>query len=172
MRHLLASTPLPVLHIPTDAERVGRLVVAARQEVGILQRQLAARLGISERSIQRMEAGQSPPGGAKCIQLAETLSDASDETWNALVEALELPLQAPPDTPAPHEPAPETDPAPGLDDLLRALADDLDVTAGRLRAAFDALLGEIDRRGLDVAKARAWLAARRGGKTGRSRSPK
>jgi transcriptional regulator with XRE-family HTH domain len=153
MRHRLASTPLPDPHFPSDPQRVGRVVAAARKEIGMLQRTLASRLGVSERSMQRLERGESPPGKSACLVLAEILSGASDETWNALVEALELPIEPPPvAAPVAVLPAP---PHPPINDVVRALADDLDVPASALRAAFDALLGEIEGRELSVSEARA-----------------
>jgi DNA-binding XRE family transcriptional regulator len=158
MRHRLASTPLPPTHLPSDPVRVGRLLAVARVEVSLHQVALAKRLGVSERTMQRFERGESPPGGPHCARLAELLSAASDDTWNELVEALELPIEPAAEPATPPGPPPV---GPGaLDDLVRALADDLDVPARALRGAFDALLAELDWRGLSPAQARPLMAPR------------
>jgi transcriptional regulator with XRE-family HTH domain len=146
---------------------VGLLIAVARNEIGVLQRSLASKLRVSERTMQRFESGESPPGGQQSVRLAELLSDASDETWNALVEALELPVEPSPTPEAPPTKASDASasgPSRPLDDIVRELADDLDVPAGRLRAAFDTLLVEVDARGLSPSQARPLVAARSGGK--------
>jgi transcriptional regulator with XRE-family HTH domain len=167
MRHRLASTPPRPDHIPRDPRRVGLLVAVARNEIGMLQRSLASKLRVSERTMQRLESGESPPGGHQRVQLAELLSDASDETWNALIEALELPVEPSPTPEPPPTKAAEASasgPSRPFDDLVHELADDLDVPAGRLRVAFDTLLAEIDARGLSASQARPLVATRSGAK--------
>ena len=158
MRHRIDFSNVPDHHLPRDARRVGRLVASARGEIGLLQRALAEKIDLSLRSVQRLERGESPPGASQCLGLLDALSEVSDETWNGLVEALELPIEPE----LPETPPPATGvAAPGaLDHVVRGLADDLDVPANRLRAAFEALLAELERQGISVAEARPLVAPR------------
>jgi hypothetical protein len=109
-------------------------------------------------------------------ELAFALEEADGKTWRALVGALDLDLdallqhspeqraklaaaQAAPPAPAPH-PAPPPPPvaaSPALDAALYAQAEALDVSPKKLRAAFAALLSEVERQALTPAAARALL---------------
>lgn len=55
-----------------DCAKVGRLIFRLRKEKGLTQRQLAERLGISNKTISKWECG----GGAPDVSLWDALSDA------------------------------------------------------------------------------------------------
>ena len=58
--------------MPT-AEEVGRRIYHARREMDMTQRQLALRVGVSERTINRWERGWNGPRGVYLTRLAHAL---------------------------------------------------------------------------------------------------
>jgi len=54
-------------------KEVGHRIYAARKDTGLTQRQLAAQVGVSERTIVRWEKGWNHPRGAYLTRLANAL---------------------------------------------------------------------------------------------------
>src|SRR5258708_35796697 len=75
-----------------DMKRLPALIARARREVGADQASVARSVGISLRSMSRWENGKPYPEHEQARDLAFALSNASGETWRALVDALRLPL--------------------------------------------------------------------------------
>lgn len=190
-----------------DMKRLPALLGRARREVRVDQRGLASAIGTSIRTISRWETGKHYPSDTEARDLAHALSNASGETWRALVDALHVPLDEmldrcpkqrealeasagrakparepekpskEPDGPVtePHRPAKATaivaierdapiDAVPmasavdlqgTIDDLIRAYAEEADVSPRRLRLVLGLLLGELEMMGVGVAEGRA-----------------
>lgn len=176
-----------------DMKRLPALLARARREIGCDQPGLARAVGSSARSISRWETGKHYPGPEQARDLAFALSNASSETWRALVDALKLPLDemlalcpkqktAEEASPArkknghdvdgasttaaivPIEPAapvhgvpvaPVIDLQGVIDDLIRAYAEEADVSPRRLRLALGLMLGELQLLGVGLEEARA-----------------
>jgi len=181
-----------------DLKRLPAIIARARREVGADQAALARAVGISVRGMSRWETGKAYPLDHQCSDLAVALSNASGETWRALVDALRLPLdemlaecpgqraaaeasRAVAPAPADADATPDAAPAPRatalarvehappaaapfsatvdaqgiVDDLIRAYAEEVDVSPRRLRIVLGLLLGELQMLGLGVEEARA-----------------
>ncbi|HEX8793419.1 MAG TPA: helix-turn-helix transcriptional regulator [Polyangiaceae bacterium] len=176
-----------------DMKRLPALLARARREIGCDQPGLARAVGTSVRSISRWETGKHYPSPEQASDLAFALSNASSETWRALVDALKLSLDEMlalcPNQKAADEAAPgrkkhahDVDGAstttaivplaPALpakdvpvtavidlqsvtDDLIRAYAEEADVSPRRLRLALGLLLGEMQLMGVGLEEARA-----------------
>ena len=176
-----------------DMKRLPALLARARREIGSDQAALARAVGTSVRSISRWETGKHYPGPEQASDLAFALSNASPETWRALVDALKLPLDemlalcpgqkaAGEASPARGKKAHDVDGAsataaivplePSLpvqsvpvtpvidlqgvtDDLIRAYAEEADVSPRRLRLVLGLLLGEMQMMGVGLEEARA-----------------
>lgn len=174
-------------------KRLPALLARARREIGCDQPALARAVETSVRSISRWETGKHYPGPDQARDLAFALSNASSETWRALVDALKVPLDemlalcpnqktadeaAPPRKKSAHEPnGPSTttaivplEPAVPVqsvpvtpvidlqgvtDDLIRAYAEEADVSPRRLRLVLGLLLGEMQMMGVGIEEARA-----------------
>jgi transcriptional regulator with XRE-family HTH domain len=162
----------------TNAPPLALLLRRARTQLGLEQRALAKHFQITPRTLSRWEAGGARPV-RDCRELvAKVLENIDGETWRAIVTELGLPLdqmlaknaiqraKLPPPPPPPEPPPPEPEPPPAppaptsaqiraaLDDLVRATAEDLDVTARRLRAALGNVLADLAALGLSPAEAR------------------
>lgn len=176
-----------------DMKRMPALIARARREVGCDQPSLARAIEVGLRTLSRWENGKHYPGPDQARDLAYALCRASSETWRALVDALELPLdemlemcpeqktaedaspsrkKAAHDVDAPStsaaivpiEPAtavhrvsatPVIDLQSVTDDLIRAYAEEADVSPRRLRLALGLLLGEMQLMGVGLEEARA-----------------
>jgi transcriptional regulator with XRE-family HTH domain len=159
-----------------DPKRFAPLLRRAREEAALTFEQLAQKAGTTARSVQRWEAAVVPPTRSLREPLARALGGASFEAWRALVEVLGLPVDAmlarvplqaakaapplPPPAPPPAPAPPPVDPRAVLDDAVRATAEELDVTARKVRAAFAQLLVDLERLGLSYAAARELLLGR------------
>jgi transcriptional regulator with XRE-family HTH domain len=171
-----------------NAPPLALLFRRARQQLGLEQRALAKYLDVTPRTLSRWEAGAARPVRDLREHVATVLENVEGETWRAIVEAMGLPLDAmlaknaiqraklPPPPPPPEEPPTiETAPPPiantppppsaaslraALDDLVRATAEDLDITARRLRAALGNVLADITALGLSPAEAREHILHR------------
>ncbi len=134
-----------------DFAALGALLAKARREVGMRQTVAAERMRLSERSMSRTETGERPPVRREVLDMLEMYADAEPETLLAIRRLARLD----------PEPAPVAKPADAraeLDAALRAYAEDLDVTARRLRAVFALLLADVERLGIPLADARAIIA--------------
>src|SRR5579883_3492553 len=77
-----------------DVGSLAPLLARARAECRLTTEELAARVNVSPRSVDRWETGEVAPSRMWLEPLALALSKASSETWQALVGALHLPLEA------------------------------------------------------------------------------
>lgn len=159
-------TDSPLLDGDIDLVLLGSLLKRARREAGLKQKALAARTDFSERTLSRWESGALAPSRDQLLAMLDHFGIASDETLDELRRVARLVPEAgalaadgaragrPPTVPAP----PPADLKAALDDAVRAYAEDLDVSARRLRAVAAALLGDIERLGLSLATARDMIA--------------
>jgi hypothetical protein len=176
-----------------DMKRLPALIARARREVGADQPSVAHAVRVSLRTFSRWETGKHYPGEEQSRDLAVALSNASGETWRALVDALRLPLdelldECPEQRTAADGPhvraqssneaaktaktaaivAVERDEPPHVvpltatvdlqstvDDLIRAYAEEADMSPRRLRLVLGLLLGELHMMGVDVEDGRA-----------------
>ena len=171
-----------------NAPPLAMLLRRARLQVGLNQRSLLKHLEVSERTLTRWEAGETRPTKEWRERVAFVYGNVDGETWRGIVAELKLPLEemltkvpqqraklAPPPEPeltpttpkTEPEPPPPAPPAPTpkeirarVDDLVRAAAEDLDVTARRLRAALGNVLADLDAMGLSPKEARAHILQR------------
>jgi transcriptional regulator with XRE-family HTH domain len=157
------------------------LLRSARAKLGLSQKDLAKRFQVVPRTLSRWEAGLARPTLEWRDLVAEQLSGIDGETWRAIVKELVLPLDemlekcprhkallpaaaAPlPFTTTTHAPMPDARAA--LDAIVRAAAEELDVTAKRLRSALGNVLADIARLQLAPLDARE-LVLNRGEKPG------
>jgi len=171
-----------------DPKRIAPLVQRARLEAGLSEEELASHAGTTARTVQRWETAFVPPTRSLREPLVLALANASGESWRALVEQLGLsrgemlakvPIQAakaaPPPAPPPlalapppppPAPPPPPDPRAVLDDVIRATAEDLDVSPRKVRAAFAQLTVDLERLGLPYGTARDVILGR--GKSART----
>ncbi|HEX8796779.1 MAG TPA: helix-turn-helix transcriptional regulator [Polyangiaceae bacterium] len=134
-----------------DFAALGALLAKARREAGLRQTVAAERVRISERSMSRTETGERPPSTRELLAMLETYGGAAPETLLAIRRLARLDPEPPPA-------APPVDARAELDAAVRAYAEDLDVTARRLRGVVALLLADIERLGTSLADARAMIA--------------
>jgi DNA-binding XRE family transcriptional regulator len=168
-----------------DPNLIAPLIRRARLEAGLSEEELASHAGTTARTVQRWETAFVPPTRSLREPLVRALANASGESWRALVERLGLsraemlakvPTQAakaapppappPPALAPPAPPPPPPDPRAVLDDVVRATAEDLDVSPRKVRAAFAQLTVDLARLGLSYDAARDALLGR--GKSART----
>lgn len=177
----MAKTLGHMRRLRADAPPLALLLRRAREQLGLEQRALAKHLRIAPRTLSRWEAGTAKPVRDSRELVATVCENIDGETWRALVAELglsvdamlgknavqraKLPPPPPPPEPSALEPVPPELPPPpppptaaqvraALDDLVRATAEDLDVTARRLRAALGNVLADLAVLGLSPAEAR------------------
>jgi transcriptional regulator with XRE-family HTH domain len=149
------STRDGLLDADVDLVRVGALIAQARREARMTQAFLANKVGASERTLSRWETGSIPPAVGQLKSLITLLGKADAATLEELRRAAHLqPKLMPVPTVATIAAPPPADPQNALDEAVRAYAEDLDVSARRLRAVLGLLLAEIERAGLPLASAR------------------
>jgi DNA-binding XRE family transcriptional regulator len=147
-----------LLDSDVDLERVGALLGQARREARMTQAFLGNKVGVSERTLSRWETGAIGPSLSQLRELIAMLSKANAETLDALKKAAHLVPKLAPVPSIPPGPSLLPSAAPGsLDDSIRAFAEDLDVSARRLRMAMALLLGDIEKAGLSVNAAKELL---------------
>jgi transcriptional regulator with XRE-family HTH domain len=171
-----------------NATPLAMLLRRARLSLGLNQRTILKHLKVSDRTLTRWEAGEMRPTKELRERVSIIYGNVDGETWRAIVAELKLPLDAMlekvpqqraklPQPPAP-EPPPivESPPAPPaettpptpttkeirarMDDIVRAAAEELDVTARRLRAALGNVLADIDAMSISPSEARAHVLQR------------
>jgi DNA-binding XRE family transcriptional regulator len=153
---------------PSESLSLPNLLQRARSQLGVDRNELARRIGVARKTITRWEHAQGAPHAQLREDVALALTEIDGATWRAIVRAMRLPLDAmlaksasqsakaaPPPPPLPSPKAPAIDARAVLDDAIRATAEDLDVTAKRLRSAFALLLSDVERLDLGPAEARA-----------------
>jgi transcriptional regulator with XRE-family HTH domain len=144
-----------LLDSDVDLLRLGALIAQARREARMTQAFLANKVGASERALSRWEAGNIAPALGQLKALISVLGKAEPATLDELRHAAHLQPKLVPVPPVATIPAPPpADPQSAFDDAVRAYAEDLDVSARRLRAVLGLLLAEIERSGLPLASAR------------------
>jgi transcriptional regulator with XRE-family HTH domain len=149
------STRDGLLDTDVDLVRVGALIAQARREARMTQAFLANKVGASERTLSRWETGSIPPSLSQLKGLVALLGKAEPATLDELRHAAHLQPKLVPLPPVATIPAPPpADPQNAFDEAVRAYAEDLDVSARRLRAVLGLLLAEIERSGLPLASAR------------------
>jgi transcriptional regulator with XRE-family HTH domain len=157
--------------------RLGDAIGRIRRELGVDQEVFGRRMGVSGRTLSRWETGRVVPTRAQCEAMLPFLAGASPESVRAFEEAAGLRDPAPPHAapePSPDSPdsshASRPSPAPAaalpdlhaaVDDAVRAYAEDLDVSARRLRLVLAMFLGDLERLALPVPRARELVARRR-----------
>lgn len=62
-----------------DKGKFGRFVAGRRHELGLTQRELSSRLGVSDKAVSKWETGQSLPDVALVVPLAEALGVSASE---------------------------------------------------------------------------------------------
>jgi DNA-binding XRE family transcriptional regulator len=149
------STRDGLLDTDVDLVRLGALLAQARREARMTQAFLANKVGASDRTLSRWETGSIPPSVSQVKELIALLGKADPATIEELRRVGHLqpkltPVPAIATIPAP----PPADMHSALDDAVRAYAEDLDVSARRLRTALALLLGEVERLGVPLATAR------------------
>lgn len=157
-----------------DAPPLAMLLRKARQQLGLNQMDLAKHLQVDPRTLSRWEAGDARPSAVWREHVAKTFERIDRETWRALVKELALPLDTMLDKcPSQRQPtahvappvAPTTtvtkaDARAQLDAIVRATAEELDVTAKRFRSALGNVLADIARLELSPLDARALVLHR------------
>jgi transcriptional regulator with XRE-family HTH domain len=163
-----------------NAPPLAMLLRRARLALGLNQRRLLKHLQVSDRTLTRWEAGEARPTKEWRERVAFVYGNVDGETWRAIVAELELPLEEmlvkvpqqraklpPPPEPKPPATAEREAPAPTpkevrarMDDVVRAAAEELDVTARRLRAMLGNVLADLDAMGLTMREARAHVLQR------------
>jgi transcriptional regulator with XRE-family HTH domain len=154
----MSSDP-PLLDRDIDLALLGSLLKRARREAGLKQKALGDAVGASERTLSRWETGALPPSRDQLEGLLELLGGASEDTLLEVRRVAGLqnaPAEAarPGTIPAP----PPADPKAALDVALREHAEELDVSAGRLRAVIASMLAHVERLGLPLSTARGMIA--------------
>ncbi len=149
------STRDGLLDSDVDLARLGALIAQARREARMTQPFLANKVGTSDRTLSRWESGAQPPSREQLSRLIAVLVKANASTLDELRQAGRL---QPKLTPVPRMaslPPPSTqDPQAALDDLVRAYAEDLDISARRLRSVLALVLTDLERLGVPLATAR------------------
>lgn len=148
---------------------LGPLLQLAREQLGLKQLEMAKILRTDARTLRRWEAGEAFPTPSWREIVAIGFGHAEGETWRAIVRELGLSLdvmlaRVPPQRaklPAPAQAVePRVDPRAVLDDAVRTVAEDLDVSARRLRAGVAAILGDLERLGLSAKAGREMILER------------
>ena len=62
-----------------DSVRVGAFIAALRREQGFTQKQLAEKIGVTDKAISRWETGKGYPDVTLLLQLGETLGVTLNE---------------------------------------------------------------------------------------------
>ncbi len=155
--------------------RLGTLLRRARKELGLRQELMAKAYKTDARTLRRWESGETRPARAWRELIAITLGNVDGETWRAIVGELGLSLDAalarvpsqgaklvpPPPPSPPASPKITPDAARALfDDAVRATAEELDVSARRLRAALASILADVERLELSPREAREIIQGR------------
>ena len=149
------STRDGLLDSDVDLVRLGALIAQARREARMTQAFLANKVGASDRTLSRWETGTIPPSVSQLKGLIALLGKAEPATLEELRRAGHLqPKLTPVPTMATIPAPPPTDAHSALDDLVRLYAEDLDISARRLRAALALLLGDLERLGVPLSTAR------------------
>jgi transcriptional regulator with XRE-family HTH domain len=119
-------------------------IAKARRLVGLAQRELGARVGVSGRSVSRWETGHWEPHRAQRLSLLKVFAELPPPMVRELTVLLS---GVDPGPPAPAAaPAPEpVDVRALVDRLVLSAADQLDVGPRSLRAALATMLGSLDR---------------------------
>lgn len=142
-----AKTPAKTLHMSLRQ---------ARTSVGMAVNDLAKLLGVAPRTVSRWELGQALPRARPRAEIVARLGPMLDEKNRGdLMMALGLQPPAPAVVPLPVEQQ-----RAALTAVIREAAEALDVPAGRLRIALDAVLAEVARLGLDAAASRDLVRAK------------
>jgi DNA-binding XRE family transcriptional regulator len=133
-----------------------------RKELGLDQATFAEKLEVSDRTVSRWENGEGAPSRAQCQQVIALFDDeVTPETRRAFEEAAGLRAPAA----APEPPAPAAAPAHDLHDevdaSVRAYAEELDVSARRLRLVLGLFLGDLERMAIDLPRARELVVRRK-----------
>jgi transcriptional regulator with XRE-family HTH domain len=148
-----------LLDADVDLVRLGTLIAQARREARMTQPFLANKVGTSDRTLSRWESGAQPPSREQLKRLIAVLVKANSSTLDELRHAGHLqpkltPVPTPTPTMASVPPALLSDPQSALDEVVRAYAEDLDISARRLRSVLGLVLGEIERLGVPLSTAR------------------
>lgn len=144
-----------LLDADVDLALLGALIAQARREARMTQPFLANKVGTSDRTLSRWESGAQAPAREQLKRLIAALVKANSSTLDDLRHAGHLapkltPVPSMASIPGPAAPDAQT----ALDDLVRAYAEDLDLSARRLRGVLALVLGEIDRLGVPLSTAR------------------
>jgi hypothetical protein len=168
--HVMSGAQDEVMPMPEGFENpgdLGALLRAARIAAGLEVGQLAKKLKQSARTVSRWELGYTRPHPSKHAPLFAALGAAPFAQRAAIARRLGLvvPSKDPAGTSteaiAPSPPKPDMQAIRAwLDAVLFAQAEDLDVSPGGLRVAFDALLAELERLDATPRDARAALSSK------------
>ena len=145
---------------------LARAIRTARLASGLTQNQLGTRLGLKGRAVSRWELDASAPRRRHRRELVAVIS-AANQAAAATLAAVIASETKPARGAATAAPAPVPEPAPpAIDPQLRlelavfAMADELDVPAGRLRAALIKLLKRMRETNLTLDAAQLQLEQR------------
>jgi transcriptional regulator with XRE-family HTH domain len=142
---------------------LGQLLRDARAKLGLEQRELAERMGVSGRTLGRWEQDEGTPSRRQLDTVVRTFAVLDGDTWRTIVAGLGMSIEAALDACPAQRPLPRATDAQAraaLDAAVRRCAEDADVSPRRLRAALATLLAEVDRLGLDAAHARELVGKR------------
>ena len=152
--------------IKTMHSPLAQAIRTARLASGLTQDQLGTRLGLKGRAVSRWELDTSAPRRRHRRELVAVIS-ASNQAAAATLAAViasetKRGRRAPtaPPTPTPEPPPPAINPQVQLDLAVFAMADELDVPAGRLRAALIKLLKRMRETNLTLDAAQLQLEQR------------
>jgi transcriptional regulator with XRE-family HTH domain len=152
------STRDGLLDSDVDLVRLGALIAQARREARMTQAFLANKVGASDRTLSRWETGTIPPSVSQLKGLIALLGKADPGTLEELRRAGRLqPKLTPVPTVSTLPAPPPVDTHAALDDLVRLYAEDLDVSARRLRAALALMLADLERLGVPLSTAREMI---------------
>ncbi len=147
-----------LLDSDVDLVRLGALIAQARREARMTQAFLANKVGASDRTLSRWETGTIPPSVSQLKGLIALLGKADPGTLEELRRAGHLqPKLTPVPTVTTLPTTPQVDAHAALDELVRLYAEDLDISARRLRAALALLLADLERLGVPLSTAREMI---------------
>ena len=62
-----------------DLVKIGKYIAGKRKDLGMTQKQLAEKLGVSDKSVSKWESGASDPSTANLIALAKLFGTTPEE---------------------------------------------------------------------------------------------